>query len=109
MLQIIGTKSSKDTNKAVRYCKERRIDFQFVDIKERLLAPKEWESIFNAENAEKLIDTSSALYKKKYAYMEFDAQEEVMEHPELLTLPVLRNKGKAIIGFDEAFIKETTC
>ncbi len=109
MLQIIGTKSSKDTNKAIRYCKERRIDFQFVDLKERSLAPKEWESIFNAANADALIDTSSALYKKKYAYLEFDARQEVQEHPELLTLPVLRNKGKAVIGFDEDFIKEVTC
>jgi len=109
MLQIIGTKSSRDTNKAIRYCKERSLSFQFVDLKEHKLAAKEWESIFSAPNSEEAIDKECPLYKKKYAYLEFDEREELMEHPELLRVPVLRSKGKAVIGFDEAFIKESAC
>ena len=34
-IQIFGTKKSFDTKKAQRYFKERRIKFQFIDLKEK--------------------------------------------------------------------------
>lgn len=107
MLQIIGTPSSRDTQKAVRYCRERSIPFQMVDITKKELAEKEWSSIFaSAPDADELIDKSSRFYKKNgYEYMEYDAAEELREHPEMLILPILRNKGRAHAGFDEAFIE----
>lgn len=107
MLQIIGTFSSRDTQKAVRYCRERSIPFQMVDITKKELAEKEWSSIFSSvQAADELIDKNSKLYKKKgYEYMEYDAEEELRENPELLILPILRSKGRAHAGFDEAFIE----
>ena len=33
-IQIFGTKKCQDTRKAERYFKERRIKFQFIDLKE---------------------------------------------------------------------------
>ena len=35
MIQIFGTNKSFDTKSAQRFFKERRIDFQFVDLKEK--------------------------------------------------------------------------
>lgn len=106
MLQIIGTPSSRETQKAVRYCKERNIPFQMLDISKKPLAEKEWASVFASAPAEELIDRSSKLYRKKgYEYMEYDAEEELRENPEMLLLPILRVKGKAHAGFDEAFIE----
>lgn len=34
-IQIFGTKKSFDTKKAQRYFKERRIKFQFIDLREK--------------------------------------------------------------------------
>lgn len=34
-IQIFGTKKSFDTKKAQRYFKERRVKFQFIDLKRR--------------------------------------------------------------------------
>ena len=102
MLQVIGRAGSKDTQKAIRYLKERRIPFQFVDLDKHKLSEKEWKSIFaSSSDAECLIDKESAYYKKNgYSWREYDAEEELKEHQELLVLPILRNNGKAAAGWD---------
>lgn len=108
MLQIIGTTSSRDTQKAVRFCKERRIPFQFVDLRERTLSEREWESVFACGSP--LIDEESQYYRKNgYSYREYDEKEEVKEHPELLILPILRCGGKAVVGLDTSFLEKAGC
>lgn len=109
MLQIIGTKKNRDVQKAIRYCKESRVEFQFVDLCERDLSKREWESIFAAvSNAEELIDSTSQYYKKEgYSYRDYDPVEELIMHPELMRLPILRNGNKVSVGFSDSFIKES--
>ena len=109
MLQIIGTPSSRETQKAVRYCKERRIPFQLLDISQKELSEREWASVFSSvTDISTLIDKDSKIYKSKgYAYMEFDVETELKENPSLLLLPILRCKGKAHSGFDASFIEAT--
>ena len=108
MLQIIGRNKDKNTRSAVRWVKERRIEFQFVDLDERKLSPKEWSSIFNSVGSEEeLIDEDSIFYKKNgYMWREYNAKEEVMEHIELLRIPVLRIGQKAHVGWKEQWLKE---
>lgn len=105
MLQIIGTKKHAETRKAVRACQERNIPFQFIDLNERTLSEGEWESVLRSIPAETLIDTASSFYVKEgYAWREYDAADELREHSQLMKQPVLRNNGKATVGFDLAFI-----
>ena len=60
MLQIIGRNKDKNTRAAIRWVKERRVEYQFVDLDERKLSPKEWNSIFQSvEDSEDLIDRES--------------------------------------------------
>ena len=47
-IQIFGTKKSFDTKKAQRYFKERRISFQFIDLKEKGMSKGELESVARA-------------------------------------------------------------
>ena len=47
-IQIFGTKKSFDTKKAQRYFKERRITFQFIDLKEKGMSKGEVQSVANA-------------------------------------------------------------
>ena len=106
MLQIIGRNKDKNTRAAIRWVKERRIEYQFIDLDERKLAMKEWNSIFQStEDDEELIDKDSQYYKKNgYAWRDYDAKEEVMEHTELLVLPILRNGMKAHVGWSEKWV-----
>ena len=95
MLQIIGTPKCRETQKAIRWCKERRIDFQFINLCENKLSEKEYESIFRSSEPEEYIDSEGAYYKKNgYAWKDFNPQEEVVDHPELLKTPILRYKSK---------------
>lgn len=108
-IQIIGTKKCKDTMKAIRFCKERGIDHQFVDLTQRALSRGELESIAAHLGADNLLDPESKEYKKRgLAHMVFDPLEELEEHPELLKTPVIRTRGRAVSGFDpgtlEAFL-----
>ena len=108
MLQIIGRNKDKNTRAAIRWVKERRVEYQFVDLDERKLSPKEWNSIFQSvEDSEDLIDRESQYYKKNgYGWRAYDPKEEVMEHTELLVLPVLRNRTKAHVGWSEKWVEE---
>ena len=102
MIQIIGFKNCKDTQKAIRYFKERRIEYAFVDLNEYKLSLKEWDSIFSCPN---FFNTDSQYYKKNnYSYMDYNEKEEVKEHIQLLRTPVLRCKANAAIGLDVAFV-----
>jgi len=105
VLQIIGTLGCTQTRKAVRFCQERSVAFQFVDLKARSLSEGEWKKIFAALDADSLIDTSSTYYKKNgYQWREFDPIEELKEHPQLLKTPLLKRGHRVLAHFDEAFI-----
>ena len=106
MLQIIGTKGCRETRKAIRFCKERSIAHQVVDLHQRALSDGEWESIFRSANATSLIDEESSYYRREgYAWREFDAEEELREHPELLKTPILRLSGRVAIGCNTQFLE----
>ena len=101
MIQVIGTKKCKQTQKAIRALKERNVEYQFVDLKERDLSPREWDNIFNHYSGEDLINKESISYKKKgFSYMVYDAKEELIENSDLLITPILRNKNRVKLGFD---------
>ena len=109
MIQVIGTKKCKQTQKAIRALKERNIEYQLVDLKERDLSPREWENIFTHYSGEDLINKTAMAYKKKgFPYMVYDAKEELMENSDLLITPILRSKNKVKLGFDlDTLIKWT--
>lgn len=100
--------NSNDTKKAIRFLRERRKEYQFVDLKERSLSKGELENIFRHLKPEECVDTSSAYYKKRLAYMVYDAAQELEEHNDLFITPILRSKGKAALGFDAEFLEENS-
>ncbi len=106
MIQIIGRKSCFETKKAMRYLSERGRDFQFVDLSQRDLSRGEWDNIFRCVEPDALIDRNSPYYRKRLVYMEYDPAEELMEHPEIIATPILRRRGRAVAGFDRAFLEE---
>lgn len=103
-IQIFGTKKSFDTKKAQRYFKERRIKFQFIDLKEKGMSKGELQSVANAVGGlDKLINADAkdgdtvALLQYLAADQKF---EKVLENQQVLREPVVRNGKKATVGYE---------
>ena len=99
-IQIIGTKKCKETQKAERYFKERRIPFHFRDLTEKGLAKGELENISRVIPLDDLIDRKSKRFKDRgMQFMVFDIEEELLADPLLLKTPIVRNERSVTIGY----------
>ena len=103
-LQLFGRKKDRETQRADRWLKERRVEFSFVDLDQKSLSQGELDSIARAAGGHSaLVDLGGAEYKKGgWAHRSFDPREELLAHPGLLRVPVLRLAPKAVVGFDES-------
>ena len=112
MIQIFGTNKSFDTKSAQRFFKERRMDFQFVDLKEKEMSQGEFESVVSAiaketgsrsAAIEALTDTKSKDYAS-IAYLDDSEKETKLfeNQAKLLKQPVCRNgKTTATVGMQQ--------
>jgi len=102
-LQLFGRKKDRDTQRAERWLKERRIPFSFVDLDQKPLSPGELDSIARAVGGyEALVSSESSAYKTGgWAHRAFDPREELLVHPELVKVPILRLGPRAVLGVDE--------
>ncbi|WP_304130890.1 arsenate reductase family protein [Ignavibacterium album] len=106
-IQIIGTKKCKETQKAERFFKERRIPFHFRDLTEKGLAKGELDNISSVVPVEELIDTESKRYKERgMQYMKFDIAEELLLDPMLIKTPIVRNGKLVTVGYKPEVWKE---
>lgn len=100
-LQIIGTNKCQATRAAVRFFKERRIPFHFVDLDQRDLSDGEFRSIARAVGLENLVDTEGKEYQRLgLKYMNIDIESKLRENPKLLKTPIVRSGPKAAVGPD---------
>lgn len=107
MLQLIGRPSCKETRKSERFLKERNIDFHYVDLDKRELSEGELKSIFSSILPSDLINKNSKEFEKKgLKYMDFNPEEELLLNQKLLITPIIRDKNKAVLGYDEAMLKD---
>ena len=98
-IQIFGTKKCSDTNKALRFFKERSIKTQFVDLNEKELSKGELDSICRKISLEDLLDRDSKQFKKRnLEYMTFDLYTELLSDPLLLKTPITRYGQLAALG-----------
>ncbi len=106
-IQIFGTKNSRETQKAIRFFKERRITFQFRDLNERGISKGELENISSVIPLEELIDRQGKQFKKRnMKFMVFDIEEELLNDPLLFKTPIVRNGKLATIGYSPDAWKE---
>ena len=112
MIQIFGTNKSFDCKAAQRFFKERRIPFQFVDLKEKEMSVGEFESVITAiskktgsraQAIEMMIDKSSKNYSNIAYLDDSEKQEKLFENQVTLLLqPICRNgKTEATVGMDQ--------
>lgn len=99
-IQIIGTKKCKDTQKAERFFKERRIPFHFRDLTEKGLTKGELDNITRVIPFEELINKESKRFKDRgMQFMVFDIEEELLSDPLLLKTPIVRNEKLVTVGY----------
>ena len=91
IIQIFGINKCKNTQKSIRFFKERGINIQFIDLSQKKISKGELESISNSIPLEELIDKESKAYKNmNLQYMDYDIKEVLLNNPLLFKTPILR-------------------
>ena len=103
-IQIFGAKKCQDSRKAERFFKERGIRFQAIDLGAKGMSAGELRSVAaRVGGAEQLIDRAGKRYLDrglKYAAPTGPRIEQLLvEDPLLLRTPVVRDGGRATVGF----------
>jgi arsenate reductase len=105
-IQVFGVKNSPATRAAERFFKDRRIDFQFVDLKKRPMAPGEIRRFVERFGLDQLLDTEGTAYiDSGLKYLKTSGDEllaRVEKDPKLLKLPLVRSANGLSVGNDEA-------
>lgn len=102
-IQIFGTKKCNETKKAERFFKERRIKYQFVDMKKKGMSKGEFNSVAQANGGlDHMINwegkDQNLLALIKYIANE-DKLEKVLENPQVIKAPVVRNGKQSTLGY----------
>ena len=98
-IQIFGKPKCFDTKKAERYFKERRIKYQYIDLKKYGISKGELASVLRSVTLEDIIDEKhpDAALLHYLAHQEAKV-EKLLEDPTLLRTPIVRNGKQATVG-----------
>lgn len=106
-IQIFGTKKCKNTQKAERFFKERRVQFQFRDLNIKGVSKGELENFTHKIPIENLIDKESKQFKKRnLEFMVYKIEEELLNDPLLFKTPIVRNGRMVTVGYEPEVWKE---
>ena len=105
-VQVFGTRKCKDTQKALRFFKERRVKVHFVDLKERAASAGELKRFEQKFGAEALLDREGKRYRDRGLHVAHVTGPRIVpmlvDDPELLVTPLVRYGGKLTIGLAES-------
>lgn len=103
-IQIFGTKKSFDTKKAQRYFKERRIKFQFIDLREKEMSKGELQSVMRAVGGLDALIDPRAKDQDTVALITYLAEsqkfDKLLENQQILREPIVRNGKQATVGYE---------
>ncbi|WP_368285990.1 arsenate reductase family protein [Enorma massiliensis] len=103
-IQIFGTKKSFDTKKAQRYFKERRIKFQFIDLREKEMSKGELQSVMRAAGGFDALIDPKAKDQDTVALITYLAEsqkfDKLLENQQILREPIVRNGKQATVGYE---------
>jgi arsenate reductase-like glutaredoxin family protein len=109
-VQIFGVSKCFDTKKAQRYFKERGVKFQFIDLKEKGLSKGEYNSIKQAVGGLSHMLNVNCKDKDALAFVQYisddEKDEKVLENPQILLTPIVRNGKMATVGYQPEVWKE---
>jgi len=103
-IQMFGLKKSSATRAAERFFKERRVKVIFVDLGARPIARGELGRFVQKFGLTALLDLNGKAYESLgLAYLRISEErltERVIEHPEVLRLPLVRGGKLLSVGED---------
>jgi arsenate reductase-like glutaredoxin family protein len=109
-VQIFGLKNSQATRAAERFFKERRVNIQFVDLKQRPMAPAEILRFSDRFGLGELIDREGRAWTSAglgyFKLSDADLLAKIEKDPALLKLPLVRSGNKLAIGHAEPAWKD---
>ncbi len=104
-VQIFGLKNSQATRAAERFFKERRTPIQFVDLKQRPMAPGEIRRFIERFGLDGLLDAEGKAYAdaglKYLKVSETELLAKIERDPQLLCLPLVRAGNRLSVGRDD--------
>jgi len=104
-IQVFGRKDSRETQKALRFFKERRVEVSFVDLAVRPPAPAELRRFAERVGADALLDRDGKPFRDQgLGYLRMDDAElleRLLADPRLLRLPLVRLGSDVSVGVDE--------
>lgn len=102
-IQIFGTKKNPDSRKAERFFKERGIRFQYVDLNEKALSKNELRNVAQAVGGLNALVDENARDQDALALYRYTAEtmkeQALLERPQLLRQPIVRNGKRATVGY----------
>ena len=102
-IQIFGTKKCCDTRKAERYFKERGIKYQFIDMKEKGMSKGEFHAVAAANGGLMNMIDWEGKDRDTLALIQYIAEEDklekVLENPQVIRTPVVRNGKQSTLGY----------
>lgn len=102
-IQIFGKSKCFDTKKAERYFKERRIPYQYIDLKKFGMSGREFEAVLQGVGGiDNLIcwdSKSEAVTLMKYMDSVASKEDKVFDDPTLMKTPVVRNGRQVTVGY----------
>ena len=102
-IQIFGIKKCNDTKKAQRFFKERGIKFQFIDMKGKGMSKREFNSVSQVNGGLENMINWDGKDKDLLALIKYIADEDkldkVLENPQVIKTPMVRNGRQSTIGY----------
>jgi arsenate reductase-like glutaredoxin family protein len=101
-ITIIGTKKCKGTQRAVRFFRDRGMQFHFRDFTKKPLSQGELKNIFSGKDPSDWMQKGGKAYKKNgLQYKVFDVLEELEKNNDIIVTPIIRFRGHSSLGIDE--------
>jgi arsenate reductase len=105
-VQIFVLKNSSATRAAERFFKERRTAIQFVDLKQKSMAPGEIKRFIERFGLAEILDSEGKTYVDGgLKYLKLSNTEllsRIEREPQLLRLPLVRAGQRLSIGHDDS-------
>ena len=109
-IQIFGTKKSSNTRKAERWFKERRVKAQSIDLLDKGISRGELRNAASACGGLDALIDPDCRDKDALALVTYLAasqkEDAVLEHPQVLKQPIVRNGKKAAVGYQPEIYKQ---